>query len=146
LHYTSTELHKKKTLPTFQEFLIGRENMEDYRIFCQHFVIGVIGSAEFKRSYCNQFFSDFCSISDETMTFLILANNWDAWIEMAEAEAKGEKLRLVACNQKQKFFEGQGRSNLGAKKEGCITMSFLKMWKQTAPKMVKHLMNTLKIA
>lgn len=97
-------------LPTLAELLQGRKSKENYRIFCQHFVIGVVGSALFKRSYCNTVFSSFCSVSDEAMTFLILSNNWDAWIEIAEADAKGEKLRLMACTKQQKYFDGQGRS------------------------------------
>jgi hypothetical protein len=103
-------LHKKGLLPTLPQLLEGRKSKENYRIFCQHFVIGVVGSALFKRSYCNTVFSSFCSVSDEAMTFLILDNNWDAWIEMAEADAKGEKLRLMACTKQQKYFDGQGRS------------------------------------
>ena len=46
--------------------------------------MAVVGVNIFKKNCCVNNFSDYISKSDEAMAFLILANNWDVWCEVAE--------------------------------------------------------------
>ena len=58
---------------------------------------------------------EFVSVSDEAMTFLILANNWDVWTEMAIDLAgqpdNNKKCKTVEeCVSKQRYhIDGKGR-------------------------------------
>ena len=40
----------------------------------------------FKKNCSVKNFSEYISVSDEAMTMLILANNWDVWSEIASYE------------------------------------------------------------
>jgi hypothetical protein len=98
-------------MPTIEQFEMGRANSNVYRLFCEKFVVCVIGRDTFVRNCCASKFSTYCTISDETMTFLILSNNFEIWKEIGEAAKSGnQKLLVGTCSEKQKFFtEGKGR-------------------------------------
>jgi hypothetical protein len=84
-------------------------------LFCSSFLPGVTGSGAFKNACCTMKLSDYCSKSDEAMTFLILANNWEPWKTMIEAKREqGATMakRLEECGVKQKYFkETKGRGH-----------------------------------
>ena len=74
-----------------------------------------MGSNVFKKHMFQQGMSAYVSVSDEAMTFLILANNWDVWTEMAIDLAgqpkEGKKCKTVEeCVSKQRYhIDGKGR-------------------------------------
>jgi hypothetical protein len=74
-----------------------------------------VGSNIFKKHMFQQGMSGYVSVSDEAMTFLILANNWDVWTEMAIDLAgqpdNNKKCKTVEeCVSKQKYhIDGKGR-------------------------------------
>jgi hypothetical protein len=110
-------LAEANELPTLEDMEHGRDNKEAYILFCSKFVPGVMGSAAFRLGCCTQKLEEYCSVSDEAMTFLILANNWEPWTVMLEAKktqgagASAVK-RLDECGVKQKYFkETKGRGH-----------------------------------
>jgi hypothetical protein len=112
---TTTALTESNQLPELADFEKGRHNKEVYMLFCSSFLPGVTGSGAFKNACCTMKLSDYCSKSDEAMTFLILANNWEPWKTMIQAKrdqgATGAK-RLEECGVKQKYFkETKGRGH-----------------------------------
>ena len=46
--------------------------------------MAIVGVNIFKKNCYVNNFSEYISKSDEAMAFLILANNWDVWCEVAE--------------------------------------------------------------
>ena len=59
-------------------------------------------------------YSEYVSVSDEAMVYLILASNWEVWEEMAELiknNPKGTKKKTVAeCTKRQLYhIDGKGR-------------------------------------
>jgi hypothetical protein len=108
-------MYERKELPELAKFEEGRKCVETYKIFCLRFLPGVIGCAVFKNGCCTAKLSDYSTITDEAMTFLILANNWDPWTKMIELKKEGTKevKKLQDCGVKQKYFEetkGRGHS------------------------------------
>jgi hypothetical protein len=84
-------------------------------LFCSSFLPGVTGSGTFKNACCTMKLSEYCTKSDEAMTFLILANNWDPWKAMIlgkkEQGSRGAR-KLEECGVKQKYFkETKGRGH-----------------------------------
>ena len=75
--------------------------------------MAIVGVNIFKKNCCVNNFSDYISKSDEAMAFLILANNWDVWKEMAEDMIKNKtevKIPMEKCVSKQRYHvEGTGR-------------------------------------
>jgi hypothetical protein len=97
-------------MPTFESIMEGRVNAHNYGIFCEKFVHGIIGNQVFKNGCCTEHFSNFVTVSDEAMTLLILNNNWNVWLEIAEAKTAGENKAQKDCSAKQKYFdEKKGR-------------------------------------
>ena len=85
-----------------------------YSIFVDRFVQGVVGQNIFRQNCAVNQYSEYVSISDEAMAFLILASNWDVWEEMGEwivSNPKGTKEKTVAeCTKKQLYhIDGKGR-------------------------------------
>jgi hypothetical protein len=90
----------------------GRKNRAMYRVFCSRFLQGVIGNSAFKTGCCTMKLTEYCSASDEAMTFLILANNWQPWLKIAEMKKKDPKAKLEDCGVKQIYFkETKGRGH-----------------------------------
>ena len=90
-----------------------RQNHSAYSIFVEKFVSCVIGTNYFKNVKLYKSFQEYCTISDEAMTFLILENNWDVWSEIAAAGNNNERKPIKSCIMKQKFFDpktGRGYS------------------------------------
>ena len=108
------EYYNVNTLPTMEMFRSKRQNCICYRLFCEKFVSCVIGTSTFRNACCVKPFGEYCNVSDEAMTFLILENNWDAWAEIGDAmKDDQEKKVLKTCVTKQKFFDsktGRGHS------------------------------------
>jgi hypothetical protein len=102
-------------LPELAVFEEGRKNRETYIFFCTNFLPGVTGSGMFKNACCTMKLSEYCTKSDEAMTFLILANNWEPWkmmIETKRLQGSGGTKRLEQCGVKQKYFkETKGRGH-----------------------------------
>ena len=70
-----------------------------YNIFVDRFVQGVVGQNIFRKNYAVNQYSEYVSIGDEAMAFLILASNWEVWEEMGEwivNNPKGTKEKTVA--------------------------------------------------
>jgi hypothetical protein len=114
-HFSTKALAEENQLPELAVFEEGRQNRPAYMLFCSRFLPGVTGSGSFKNACCTMKLSDFCTKSDEAMTFLILANNWDPWKTMIQAKkdlgANAAK-RLEDCGVKQKYFkETKGRGH-----------------------------------
>jgi hypothetical protein len=108
-----SDMHAAKNLPEISSMEEGRKNKEHYTLFCSRFLPGVIGNAPFKAGCCTMKQTDYCSASDEAMTFLILANNWEPWSKMAELKKHDPKARLEDCGVKQIYFKdtkGRGHS------------------------------------
>jgi hypothetical protein len=106
-------MHAAKELPMLSSLEEGRKNKKDYTLFCSRFLPGVIGNAQFKAGCCTMKQTDYCSASDEAMTFLILANNWEPWSKMAEMKKHDPKAKLEDCGVKQIYFKdtkGRGHS------------------------------------
>jgi hypothetical protein len=83
-------------------------------LFCSSFLPGVTGSGTFKNACCSMKLSEYCTKSDEAMTFLILANNWDPWKAMILGKEQGLRgaRKLEECGVKQKYFkETKGRGH-----------------------------------
>jgi hypothetical protein len=102
------------SLSTLDQYKMGRHNFVVYRTFCEKFIPCVIGMGLFKNSCYIKPFGDYCSVSDEAITFLILENNWDAWVAIGESERDLElRVPLKATGISQKFFgdkKGRGHS------------------------------------
>lgn len=101
-------------------FRLMRHNYLVYCIFVEKFVSCVIGTNYFKNVKLYKPFQEYCTISDEAMTFLILENNWDVWSEIAAAGNNNERKPIKSCIMKQKFFDpktGRGYSWNDAGKE-----------------------------
>ena len=101
------------SLPKFEDFKIGRRNFDVYRIFCERFVHCVIGTGIFKNACYKSNLMDYCSVSDEAITFLILENNWEIWTAMGEAAKINQLMPLKECGITQKYFGdkiGRGHS------------------------------------
>ncbi len=103
-----------RTLSTLDQYKMGRRNFVVYRTFCEKFIPCVIGIGLYKNSCFARPFSDYCSVSDEAITFLILENNWEAWVMIGESEREDKvHLPLRATGKIQKFFgdkKGRGHS------------------------------------
>ena len=86
------------------------ENINDYLLFCEHFVPCVIGKISVRNSLSQgKNYSQYCTNSDETMALLVYANNYDNWLHMAMIKA-GEVTDSVKI--KQRFFDaGKGKGN-----------------------------------
>jgi hypothetical protein len=100
-------------VPDLMNMERGRGDKETYSLFCSRFLPGVIGNAVFKSGCCSLELSRYSSASDETMAFLILANNWAPWMKMAELRKEDPKAKLEDCGVKQKYFKdtkGRGHS------------------------------------
>ena len=81
------ELYKEKKLEHgVEKFERLRENFVAYTMIAEKFVQCVVGVNIFKKNCCVKNFSEYISVSDEAMTMLILANNWDVWSEIARYE------------------------------------------------------------
>jgi hypothetical protein len=108
-------LAESNKLPALEELEKGRANKETYKLFCSKFLPGVMGSGTFKVGSCTMKLTEYCSKSDEAMTFLILANNWEPWKMMIEAKKTQSAIattRLEDCGVKQKYFkETKGRGH-----------------------------------
>jgi hypothetical protein len=102
-------------LPELEELEKGRRNKDTYKLFCSKFLPGVTGSGTFKVGCCKMKLSEYCTKSDEAMTFLILANNWEPWKMMVESRKTQRNIgatRLEDCGVKQKYFkETKGRGH-----------------------------------
>ena len=103
-----------RTLLTLDQYKMGRSNYVAYRMFCEKFIPCVIGMGLYKNSCYAKPFSDYCSVSDEAITFLILENNWEAWMVIGEMERDKEiYVPLRATGITQTFFgdkKGRGHS------------------------------------
>jgi hypothetical protein len=111
--FAVTEQYNNGTLPTMEMFRMMRHNHSAYSIFVEKFVSCVIGTNYFKNVKLCKPFQEYCTISDEAMTFLILENNWDVWSEIAIAGSNNEQKPIKSCVMKQKFFDpktGRGHS------------------------------------
>ena len=97
-----------------------RENKHIYRIFCELFVQGVSGNTSFRNGCCTEPLTKWCTISDEAMTFLILANNWGTWREMSDSvKNPGDKMKKCSdCTTKQLYFTEQKGRGYSWKDEG----------------------------
>jgi hypothetical protein len=86
------------------------ENINDYLLFCEHFIPCVIGKISVRNSLAQgKNYSQYCTNSDETMALLVYANNFDTWLNMAMIKA-GE--RTGSEKIKQRFFDaGKGKGN-----------------------------------
>lgn len=112
--YDHAELVQEKRLPDLETLEKGRESKESYVLFCMKFLPGVTGTQHFKNGCCRKGITELCTISDEVMTFLILANNWEPWMAMITPAAEGDiqKKKLENCGVKQKYFkETKGRGH-----------------------------------
>jgi hypothetical protein len=107
------DMYSAKTLPEQSAMEQGRKNDAIYTVFCSRFLQGVIGSSVFKTGCCTMKLTEYCSASDEAMTFLILANNWQPWLKIAEMKKRDPKAKLEDCGVKQLYFKdtkGRGHS------------------------------------
>lgn len=92
-----------------------RNNTFTYLTFVERFISGVVGNNVFKKNQFTHGMMEFVSVSDEAMTFLILANNWDVWTEMAidlagQPEATRKCKTVEECHSKQRYhIDGKGR-------------------------------------
>lgn len=86
------------------------ENINDYLLFCEHFIPCVIGKISVRKSIGQgKKYSQYCTNSDETMALLVYANNYDSWLNMAMVRA-GEVTESGKI--KQRFFNaGKGKGN-----------------------------------
>ena len=118
-HLFSTELAEQNKLPDLEVLESGRENQEAYLLFCSKFIPAVIGSQQFKKGCCTENLMKYCNISDEAMTFLILANNWEPWKAMIQLKNESNEKKggsLEDCGVKQKYFkETKGRGHSWSK-------------------------------
>jgi hypothetical protein len=114
----SSALHAAKQLPTLERMKMGRQNSADYRIFCEKFVQGIIGTHTFRNGCFTKMFGDYSDPSDEAMAFLILANNWEVWEDIAEKPVldDGTKRKSKHSNKKQEYIDGPGRGKSYAEK------------------------------
>jgi hypothetical protein len=103
------ELYKAGKLPSLNELEQGRKNTKTYNLFAQYLVTGCIKSSIWKDHCKNRYFSSIVNESDEAVTFLILANNWDAWKEQCEKSKDGKAPRVRTLTAKQKFMQQDGR-------------------------------------
>ncbi len=106
-------MYASNSLPKLDDFKSGRRNFEVYRIFCERFVQCVIGTGIFKNACYKNNLMDYCTVSDEAITFLILDNNWDSWAAMGEAASNNLSMPLKECGIPQKYFGdkiGRGHS------------------------------------
>mgnify|MGYP006198690691 CR=1 FL=1 len=80
--------------------------------------MAVVGVNIFKKNCCVKNFSEYISVSDEAMTMLILANNWDVWSEIARHEIATnpknlpdiKRKKVEQCVSTQRFhIDGKGR-------------------------------------
>ena len=81
--------------------------------------MAIVGVNIFKKNCYVNNFSEYISKSDEAMAFLILANNWDVWCEVAEdlkkqnettPQGNKEKKPIEKCESKQRYhIDGKGR-------------------------------------
>jgi hypothetical protein len=110
-----TALAEANKLPELEDLEKGRAIKETYMLFCSKFLPGVTGSGAFKVGCCTMKLTEYCTKSDEAMTFLILANNWEPWKMMIEAKKTHGRIvenRLENCGVKQKYFkETKGRGH-----------------------------------
>jgi hypothetical protein len=100
---------KKKIMLRITDIENGRkpENKETYMLFCERYVPCVVGKIKFRTKCYEDNFSDYCSVSDEAMAFLVYANNYDGWVAKATTVASDEDKK-----PRQKYFDsGKGRGH-----------------------------------
>ena len=94
--------------------------------FVDRFVQGVVSQNIFRQNCGANQYSEYVSISDEAMTFLILASDWEEMAEWIVNNPKGTKVLSVAeCTKKQLYLidgKGRGYSWSAAGKEYYNTM------------------------
>lgn len=103
------ELYKSGKLPSLSDLEKGRKNPESYNVFAQFLVTGCIKSSTWKDSCKIHFFSSIVNESDEAVTFLILANNWDAWKEQCDKGKDGKPPKVRTLTAKQMYMQQDGR-------------------------------------
>lgn len=103
------ELYNANRLPALNELEKGRQNTEAYNLFAQYLVTGCIKTTTWKDNCNINPFSTIVNESDEAVTFLILANNWDAWIEQCQKTKNGKQPKVRELETKQKFMLQDGR-------------------------------------
>ena len=72
------KLHRLSILPTLEQFEAGRANVLAYTTFIDRFVQSVVGFNIFRKNCAVNKYSEYASVSDEAMAYLILASNWDS--------------------------------------------------------------------
>lgn len=87
---------------------MGRSNLKVFEIFAMHFVSGVIKYQTWKDCGKRQKFSHIVNESDEAMAFLILANNWDVWVNQCGKNPDGSTVKVRDSISKQKYMEKDG--------------------------------------
>lgn len=87
---------------------MGRCNQKTFEVFALHFVSGVIKAQTWKACGKNQKFSHIVNESDEAIAFLILANNWDVWMQQCQKNPDGSTVKVREITSKQKYMEKDG--------------------------------------
>ena len=95
-------------LPPLESMEMGRVNQKDFEIFALHFVPGVIKAQAWKDCSKKQKFSNIVNESDEAIAFLILANNWDVWMDQCSNQSGGTTVKVRDTSSKQKYMEKDG--------------------------------------
>ena len=107
INFTELHMGARLTPGGIKQFEYMREEPYRYRVFAEKFIQCIVGVNIFKKNCCVKNLSEYISVSDEAMAFLILANNWDVWEEIAE---HGKGMKVENCKSKQRFHvEGKGR-------------------------------------
>ena len=90
---------------TIKKMCNMRKPMEEemMHVFCNYFVPCIVGKAAWKRTKAMFVISKIMTVSDEAFLLLVLENNWDLWMEMAEHDRA-----VKDCQQKPKYTNAKG--------------------------------------
>ena len=83
---TLAGLYRYKLLPTKEALTTPRNNIEDFTIFCNYFLICTHGKQDFKKHVKDTLVSSFTTVSTEAYTIAYIENSYDNWL--AEADDK----------------------------------------------------------
>jgi hypothetical protein len=84
---------------------MGRKAGDLYKMFIERYIPCVIGKIKFRMNCYANSLSEYCSVSDEAMAFLVYYNNYDVWVYKLLGDEN-------ATMPSQRFFEStKGRGH-----------------------------------
>jgi hypothetical protein len=85
--------YKKGIVIKLNQVLKARENIDDFKIFCDAFLSNVVGRNDYNSKVGHTVISEMASVGDEAFAIVCVENSIDRWKEEVEDPAKTNKAK-----------------------------------------------------